>query len=142
MRVVGPVIGICPFSSTDRRSDLLLPVVVYLLDFLHYLERLFVAQIREKLLNMWQLLNRNLIIKLLVVRAVVLIIIRNHFLSTLFIGIAIHFLFLLLVLMELELAAGSARRQIRKGMELLGGGGRECAYTLIVQILVLGARVR
>lgn len=106
--IIGPIIGVGSFSPAYRRD--LFPIVIDLFYFLHYLGSLLVAQIREKLLYVWKLLDRYLIIELLVVRAVVLIILRNNFLFTFFLRVAIDLLLLLLILMELELAARTSSR--------------------------------
>ena len=108
--VVGPGIRVCSLSTADWRN--LLPIIVDLFDLLHNLERLFAAQVREKLLNMRQLLNRYLIIELLVIRTVVLIILRNDFFFTLFGRVVIDLLLLLLVLVELKLAARATSGEV------------------------------
>jgi len=103
--IVRPIVWVCPFPAHGSN---ILPIIIYFLNFLHYFLRLFVAQIREKLFDVRQLRNRYLVVKLLVIWTVILVILRNCLL------VAVHFLLLLLVLVELEVAAWPTNRVVWK----------------------------
>lgn len=101
--IVRPVVGVGSLPATDGHD--LLPVIIDLLDLLHDLGRLPVAQVREKLLDVRKLLDWHLVVELLVVRTVILIILWYDLFFAFFIRGAISHLFLLLVLIKLKLAA-------------------------------------
>ena len=105
LHVVSPVIRVGPLAP-PYWSGYVLPVVVYFLDFFKNFQCLLAVKVGEKLLNVGQLLNRDLVIELLVVGTVVLVVRRNGLLPLVFIVRGpIHSLLLLLEVVELELAA-------------------------------------
>ena len=140
LSIVSPIVWIGPFSPTNRRHWLL-PIIINLFDFLHYFQGLFATQIREKLFDMWKLLNRNLIIELLMIWTMILVILRNDFFFSFFVRITICHLLLLLVLMKLKLATGTSSWQVGEWMKLLSRCGCKSTYTFIVQIAILTARI-
>ena len=93
-------------------SDNIFPVVINFLNLLH-VSPFLASTIREKLFDVRQLRDRNLVVKLLVVWTLILIVLRNCLCVILVcLTILVGLLLLLLELVELELAARATSRQV------------------------------
>ena len=130
-RIIGPIVWIRTLTNIGHD---VLPIIINFFDFVHYfLSFRLVTQVREKLLDMWKLGYRNLVIKLLVIWAVVLVVLGNCLKSGV-VRFTFDLFLLLLVLVKLELAARATRWEARKQVLFQGCGSRVRTSTLLLAL--------